>query len=154
MQRSSSNPHPHPNPNPNRVGTSCDAVFKFIEEAPGRFATDPEKVILLGFSQGATMVWTAHCSFCEENNICTRGWHLAGLKTACVQPNTTPSGYPLSYWRYLTLCCNTAGTVAQMAAPTLHLCQCCDFRPFDASTAAGRCDAQRTIGTAFAARAC
>ena len=44
------------------IADSCDQLFGFIESAPDKLGTAPDRVYLLGFSQGATMGWTAMLS--------------------------------------------------------------------------------------------
>lgn len=41
------------------LGASADALFDFVAAAPATLGTDPTRVYLLGFSQGATVAWTA-----------------------------------------------------------------------------------------------
>jgi phospholipase/carboxylesterase len=36
-----------------------DSVYQFIEEAPKTLGTDPDRVYMLGFSQGATITWAS-----------------------------------------------------------------------------------------------
>ena len=44
------------------IAESCDAIFAFIRGAPQELGTDPSRVQLFGFSQGATLTWTAMLS--------------------------------------------------------------------------------------------
>ena len=44
------------------IAESCDAIFAFIRAAPQELGTDPSRVQLFGFSQGATLTWTAMLS--------------------------------------------------------------------------------------------
>jgi phospholipase/carboxylesterase len=37
-------------------------IYDFISAAPAKLGTDPERVLLLGFSQGATMTWNCMLS--------------------------------------------------------------------------------------------
>ena len=74
------------------IGTSCDALFAFIEAAPELLGTDPSKVSVLGFSQGATITWTALLS----------RWPRPGLISAAVaisgrlMPELLQAGTPLN----------------------------------------------------------
>jgi phospholipase/carboxylesterase len=71
------------------VGSSSNAVLAFIEEAPAKFGIDPERVFLLGFSQGATLVWTTLLSRWSRPGLIAGGLALSGrIFPELMQPGT------------------------------------------------------------------
>jgi phospholipase/carboxylesterase len=60
------------------VGSSSDAVLAFVEAAPAKFGIDPKRVFLLGFSQGATLVWTTLLSRWSRPGLIAGGLALSG----------------------------------------------------------------------------
>jgi len=74
------------------VGSSSDAVLAFIEGAPAQFGTDPSRVYLLGFSQGATLVWATLMSRWSRPGLIAGGLALSGR----LFPELLQSGTPLS----------------------------------------------------------
>ena len=48
---------PEPDALTSVIGESTDSIFDFISSAPDTFGTDPGRVYLMGFSQGATLTW-------------------------------------------------------------------------------------------------
>lgn len=73
------------------VGSSSDAVLAFIEEAPAKFGIDPKRVFLLGFSQGATLVWTTLLSRWSRPGLIAGGLTLSGR----LFPELMQAGTPL-----------------------------------------------------------
>eukprot|EP01047_Picozoa_sp_COSAG01_P088504 COSAG01_NODE_20857_length_931_cov_1.765625_1_plen_236_part_01 len=75
------------------LGSSCDAVFNFIEHAPQLLGTDPSRVWLLGFSQGATVAWTALLSRWARAGMIAGAAALSGrLMPELMQPHTPLGG--------------------------------------------------------------
>ena len=50
---------PEPSALERTIGSSVDVLFDFVVAAPETLGTDPDRVYLLGFSQGATVAWAA-----------------------------------------------------------------------------------------------
>ena len=40
------------------LAASRELVYDFVRAAPAELGTDPQRVLLFGFSQGATVTWT------------------------------------------------------------------------------------------------
>lgn len=74
------------------VAASSDKVLSFIQTAPDIFGTDPQRVFLLGFSQGATMVWTTLLSRWARPALIAGGMALSGR----LFPELLQKGTPLN----------------------------------------------------------
>lgn len=80
---------PEPEALASTIGKSCDALFEFILAAPDLLGTDPRKVMLVGFSQGATMVWTALLSRWPRERFISAAVPISGrLMPELLQPGT------------------------------------------------------------------
>ncbi len=80
---------PEPEALASTLGKSCDALFEFIVAAPEKLGTDPQKVVVLGFSQGATMVWTALMSKWPREGLISAAVAISGrLMPELLQPGT------------------------------------------------------------------
>ena len=74
------------------IGESTDALFAFIESAPAALGTDPKRVYLLGYSQGATITWSALLSKWPRAGFISGALVLSGrLMPELLQP-ATPLG--------------------------------------------------------------
>ena len=78
------------------IGASCDEVFAFIEAAPSTLGTDPDRVYLLGFSQGATTVWTALLSRWPRAGFVSGALALSGRLMPDLKKPGTPLGARLA----------------------------------------------------------
>ena len=74
------------------IARSCDSVFEFVQQAPEKFGTDPSRVFLLGFSQGATTVWTALMSRWPRERLITGAIAISGR----LMPDLMQEGRPLN----------------------------------------------------------
>ena len=80
---------PEPQALATTLGKSCDALFEFILAAPELLGTDPCKVVILGFSQGATIVWTALMSKWPKERLISAAVAISGrLMPELLQPGT------------------------------------------------------------------
>ena len=78
------------------IGASCDEVYDFIQAAPSTLGIDPDRVYLLGFSQGATTVWTALLSRWPRAGFISGALALSGRLMPDLKKPGTPLGARLA----------------------------------------------------------
>ena len=94
---------PEPEALASTLGKSCDALFEFILAAPELLGTDPSKVVVLGFSQGATTVWTGLMSKWPRDGLIRAAVAISGR----LMPELLRPGTPLN--ERLAPCSQTEG---------------------------------------------
>ena len=80
---------PEPQALESTIAESTNAVFEFIAAAPATLGVDPDRVYLLGFSQGATISWAALMSKWPKSRFIAGALILSGrLMPEFLQPST------------------------------------------------------------------
>lgn len=80
---------PEPDSLTSVIGESTDSIFDFIDSAPSSLGTDPNRVYLMGFSQGATLTWAALMSTWPRPGFIAGALVVSGrLMPEFLQPDT------------------------------------------------------------------
>ena len=80
---------PEPRALESSIAAATDMLFDFIEAAPEALGTDPARVYLLGWSQGATIAWSALLSKWPRPSFIAGALALSGrLMPELLQPST------------------------------------------------------------------
>jgi len=83
---------PEPQALETTIGKSVDSVYQFIQDAPETLGTDPDRVFLLGFSQGATITWASVLSRWPRPRLIAGAAILSGRLMPEIMQPATPLG--------------------------------------------------------------